>query len=106
MPHVHGKILYRKFGVLHKEISLNVKDNSLLQDFEETTEDVDEETGEVFHTQYFITNPLNIYAKGVKIEITLSNRADVGVELLQVQSGREAVQYLNGLIKKNSNINI
>jgi hypothetical protein len=98
LPKVHGKVLYRKFGVLHKEVALNVKDNTLLQDFEETTEEVDEETGEVFETQYFITNPLNVYAKGVNSEIALSNRADVRIHTLRSHSGREAIQELNKMI--------
>ena len=100
LPKVYGKILYRKFGVLHGEKSLNVKDNSLVSDFEETTEDYDEETGEVFDTQYFITNPLNVYAKGVTNEISLSKRVDMRIQVLKAHSSREAVQQLNGLIKK------
>jgi len=105
LPKAHGKVLYRKFGVLHGEKSLNVKDNTLIEDFEETTEDVDEETGEVFDTQYFITNPLNIYSKGTNMEIALSNRADTRIRVLRARSGREAVQELNGLVdKKNINI--
>jgi hypothetical protein len=101
LPKVHGKILYRKFGVLHGEKSLNVKDNSLIEDFEETTEEIDEETGEVFHTQYFITNPLNVYSKGENNVIVLSNRADARVQMLRANSGREAIRELNGLVDKN-----
>jgi len=101
LPKVHGKVLYRKFGVLHGEKSLNVKDNTLIADYEETTEDVDEETGEVFETQYFITNPINVYAKGVNLEIALSKRSDVRIQVLKAHSGREAVQQLNGYLVKN-----
>ena len=56
-----GNKMYHKFGCLEKEKCLNIKDDSLLEDYDETAEDVDEETGEVLQTHYFITNPLNTY---------------------------------------------
>ena len=100
VPHVYKKIMYRRFGVLDKEAALGVKDNSLIQDYEETAEEIDEETGEVQQTQYFITNPLNVYAKSGSNEITLLKRANMRVELLKVHTGREAVQYLMGIVSK------
>jgi hypothetical protein len=100
LPKVHKKILYRRFGVLEKESSLAIKDNTYAEDYEETTEDVDTETGEVLETKYFITSPLNIYSKGVNNEIALSNRADARIIELRVHSGREAIKQLNGMVEK------
>lgn len=99
IPKIHGQTMYWRMGVLEKEPSLGVKDDTLLEDFEETTEDIDEETGEVLQTQYFITNPLNVYSKGVNMEIAITKRADARIEVLRTHSGREAVQYLNGIVK-------
>lgn len=100
LPKIFGLTMYQKFGILATESSLSIKDNTLLEDFEETTEDVDNETGEVMQSQYFITNPLNVYAKGVNLKIALSQRADVRIQVLNAHSGREAVQQLNGYLKK------
>ena len=84
--------MYYKMGCLYEEKSLNVKDDSLLEDYDETSEDVDEETGEVLQTHYFITNPLNTYPKGTENEIHIKRSAII--KNLNVQSGREAVKKL------------
>lgn len=97
LPKVYKKALYRKFGCLHGETALNVKDDSLLEDYEETAEVVDEETGEVMQTHYFLTHPLNTYTKGVDNEIHLYRKAVI--ESLSVQSGREAVQVMSDMVK-------
>jgi len=92
LPKVYKKVLYRKFGCLHGEKSLNVKDDTLLQDYEETAEEVDEETGEVLQTHFFITNPLNVYAKGTDNEIHVKRQAII--KNLSAKSGREAVKQV------------
>jgi len=92
LPNVHGAKMYHKFGCLYKEKCLNVKDDSLLEDYDETSEEVDEETGEVLQTHYFVTNPLNTYSKGVDNEIHI-RRQNI-VKNLNVHSGREAVRKL------------
>jgi hypothetical protein len=84
--------MYYKMSCLHDEKCLNVRDDSLLADYDETAEEVDEETGEVLQTHYFITNPLNTYPKGVENEIHIKRRAII--QNLNVQSGREAVKKL------------
>jgi hypothetical protein len=103
LPKVYKKVLYRKFGCLHGEKSLNVKDDSLLEDYEETADVVDEETGEVLQTHYFITHPLNTYPKGTDNEIHLYRRAVI--KDLPVQSGREAVKVLTDMLKYRNSIN-
>ena len=92
LPKVYKKVLYRKFGCLHGEKSLNVKDDTLLQDYEETAEVVDEETGEVLQSHYFVTNPLNTYSKGIDNEIHIKRQAII--KNLSAKSGREAVQQV------------
>jgi hypothetical protein len=92
LPKVYRKVLYRKFGCLHGEKSLNVKDDSLLNDYDETSEMVDEETGEVLQMHYFSTNPLNVYVKGDENDICIQKNADV--INLNARNGREAVKQL------------
>jgi hypothetical protein len=92
LPKVYRKALYRKFGCLHEEKSLNVKDNSLLEDYEETADDVDEETGEVFQTQYLQASPLHTYVKGDECEIHFHRGKRVDV--IPAATGREALQTL------------
>ena len=94
-----GNKMYHKFGCLEKEKCLNIKDDTLLEDYDETAEDVDEDTGEVLQTHYFITNPLNTYPKGAENEIFIKRRADI--QNLNVQSGREAVKKLIDYSIKN-----
>lgn len=100
LPKVQGKILYRRFGVLEKESVLSIKGNSEEQDYRETSEECDEETGEVLESKYFSTNPLNMYAKGENNEITLSNRVDGRIIELKARSGLEAIKELNQLVNK------
>jgi hypothetical protein len=100
LPKIHGLTMYYRFGVLERETSLRIKDNTLIEDFEETTEDVENEKNNLSNTQYFITNPLNVYAKGKELKIALSQRANVRIEVLKAHSSREAVQQLNGYLKE------
>jgi hypothetical protein len=100
IPKVHGEIMYRTFGVLVGEKTLTVKGNTLMEDYEETTEDIDEETGEVFESQYFVTNPVNLYHRGINNEIVLKKNAEHRIRVLRARSGREAVQELNGIVDK------
>jgi plasmid rolling circle replication initiator protein Rep len=95
LPHVYRRTLYRKTDCLHGEKSLNVKDNSLTEDYEETAEEYNEETGEVYESIYFITNPLYTYPKGDEYEIGLMKKHLDRVEILRTHSAREAVKELN-----------
>ena len=101
VPKVYKETMYRRFGILGKEVALGIKDRSLIEDYEETTEDVDEETGEVFESHYFVTNPLNVYHKSENNKIVLKRHAENRIHVLRAKSGREAVQQLNGMIEKN-----
>lgn len=96
LPKIYKKCLYRKFGCLHGEKSLNVRDDSLLEDYEEASEVFDEETGEVFETEYFATNPSNMYVKGAENKIHLHKNVDI--KQVKGINGREAV---SNFIKMN-----
>ncbi|MDR0606409.1 MAG: protein rep [Bacteroidales bacterium] len=92
LPAVYKKSLYRKFGCLHGEKSLNVRDDSLLEDYIETSEAFDEETGEVFETEYFATSPLNMYVKGNENKIHVYKNSNI--HYIRGVNGREAVNNL------------
>jgi hypothetical protein len=92
LPAIYGKALYRKFGCLHGEKSLNAKDNSLLEDYEETSEEYDEETGEVFQPHYFSTNPLNMYVKEAESKICVHKNREI--KTMGAKSGKEAINEL------------
>lgn len=100
---VYGQILYFKFGCLHGEKSLNIKDDSLLEDYDESNEIIDEETGEILERQFFVTNPLNLYNKGNDDKIELKKIAQDRIKVLRTQTGRGAVEQLISLaIEKNT----
>lgn len=101
---VYGQILYFKFGCLHGEKSLNIKDDSLLEDYDESNEIIDEETGEILERQFFVTNPLNLYNKGNDDKIELKRIAQDRIKLLRTHTGRGAVEQLISLaMEKNTN---
>jgi len=100
LPKLYKERLYNRFGVLENEPTLAIKENAVEEDFEETTEEFDSETGEVFQNHYFVTHPLNVYHKRETNEIMLSSRADVRIQTLKAHSGREAVQELSKMIVK------
>ena len=92
LPKIYKQILYKKFGCLHGEKCLNVKDDSLLEDYEETVENVDMETGEIVERRYFITNPMNVYpGRNDRIEIRKNVKNFI---YLDSGSGIEAVNKL------------
>lgn len=93
LPEVYkNRNLYSKFGCLFGEKQLNVDDDSLMQDYEEISEDiVDTETGELFPRKFIITNPMNIYA-GKDDKISL--RRGAITRTLNANSGRQAIEIM------------
>jgi len=66
LPVIRGMPMYRKFGCLHGEKSLNIKGNDrdqLIEDYEDANKiKVDMETGEVFDKyDYFVLNSLYVF---------------------------------------------
>lgn len=87
LPEVYGnKSLYSKFGCLFGERSLNVRDDSLLEDMEELNA-IDYETGEVLERRYFITNPCHTFCDAEAINL----KRDAKVININVQTATEAV---------------
>lgn len=105
LPQVYNnRGLYSKFGCLFGETSLNVKDDSLLEDFEETASSdlVDDDTGEVIHRQYFITNPFNLYSDDSRIRV---KRGATGIIDLGCSTAGAAVQQLYSVYQKRTHFN-
>lgn len=92
LPVIYRQILYFKFGCLHGEKSLNVKDDSLLEDYEETME-FDEDTGEIFERKYFITSPDAMY-HDQEGNIKVKKNKERCINNINAQSGKEAVNIL------------
>ncbi|MDL2311889.1 protein rep [Bacteroidales bacterium OttesenSCG-928-B11] len=100
---VHNQRLYDKFGCLYGEKSLNLKDDSLLQDFEEVKELIDEETGEIFAKRYFITNPVNLYHIGDGDAMVIKMRKNATSIELGERSTRGAIEVLVQKLKNRHN---
>lgn len=67
-----GMILYRKFGCLHKDRTLNLKDTTLLDELADAKTAEEAATGANVDTAaagYFLTPPLNMYVCNDKIKI-------------------------------------
>lgn len=100
LPQIENLPLYWKFGILHGEKKLNIKDNSLLDDYDETSVLVDEETGEVIQRKFFVADPVNMYVDKNDNLIKMNKLAKRKINLLNAQTGREAVQELINIVVK------
>jgi len=100
LPLMYRQILYKKFGCLHGEKSLNIKDDTLLDEYSELEEniEVDENTGEIVDKRYFITNPMNIYLENNE-NIRIKRNAQ-NIIKLETNSSSEAVNVLYQYYKK------
>ena len=79
LPQVYNnRSLYSKFGCLLGEKTLNVHDNTLLEDLNEAAELKGEE-GDFYSKQYFITNPANTYSTESMIRLKRHNTGTVPV---------------------------
>lgn len=97
LPKIHGlKCIYSKFGCLFGDNSLNVKDDSLIEDLQEAAAlknvdvDVDETTGEIMQKHWFVTNPLNTFVSGEKIKL----KRNKNIINLNSENSRDAVERL------------
>lgn len=102
LPQVYKLPLYWKFGILQGETKLTISDNSLLEDYDETSEMVDEETGEVLQKTYFITDPVNCYVNDSQQKIHVKKLQDKRIMVLKANTGREAVKQLIDSVTKNN----
>lgn len=91
LPVVYRQILYFKFGCLHGEKCLNVKDDSLIDDYDEM--EFDEDTGEIFERNFFITSPDKMF-HDQDGNIKVKKSKERYINRINAQSGREAVNIL------------
>lgn len=91
LPIVYRQILYFKFGCLHGEKCLNVKDDSLIEDYDEM--EFDEDTGEIFERKYFITSPDKMF-HDQDGNIKVKKSKERYITKIDAQSGKEAVNIL------------
>jgi hypothetical protein len=91
LPVVYRQILYFKFGCLHGESCLNVKDDTLLEDYDEM--EFDEDTGEIFERHFFITSPDSMY-HDQEGNIRVKKTKERCINKIDAQSGKEAVNKL------------
>ena len=113
MPVIYGKALYKKFGCLHGEKSLNIKFNSKLEemtsDLKESAElddksntyEVDTDTGEIKEVRrYFICNPAYIYHFGDRedMHISLSKKAKELLKYINSTSAHQAIDFMIQLV--------
>ena len=90
-------VLYRKFGCLHKDPTLNVKDTTLIDELNAAKEAEEEATGTTIDTvgrSYFITSPLNMFVKNRTIHVKDARR----VKDLPNTSTRGALASMQALI--------
>ena len=111
LPVIHGKQLYRKFGCLHGEKSLNVRTSESDEDeFDQqvyvddaTGEVVDTETGEVIDRvrQFFVTSPAYVFHDpNADYAIHLSREGQRKRRWLAAHTTREAVNELRREIRE------
>lgn len=95
-----GMILYRKFGVLHKETCLNIKDTTLLEELNEAKETEEAVSGNTYQSAacgYFFSHPFNMYVDGGGIHIKDTHMiADV-----EANTTKEALKQMELYIRKN-----
>lgn len=89
--HVYNnRSLYSKFGCLLGEKTLNVNDNTLLEDLAEAA-DLKGEEGESYAKEFFITNPANTYSTEKQIRL---KRHNTGTVTIPASCTSEAVKIL------------
>lgn len=114
MPVVYGKALYKKFGCLHGEKSLNINYSSDQEQLQEDLKDtadiedkdsvyhVNEETGELVQVRrFFVGNPawMNHYGDtNTDVRISISHKYRERIRYLQSQSLPAAMDYLIQMI--------
>lgn len=108
LPHVYKKILYKKFGCLHGEKSLNIAaeidPEDMLQNMREAAAvECDEETGEIIaEREFYVLNPATVYHDGsADNKIILSKNAIKNSKPLNVQGSGDAVRKMSEMIMQH-----
>lgn len=105
MPVIYKKQLYKKFGCLHGEKSLNIKDSDTLdEDFSDSVEIlsmVDQETGEIRpEYQFFIMNPAYMFHVPEKDNhLVISNEGKKRLKNISALTVSGAVAQMGDMVK-------
>ncbi|MCX6265889.1 MAG: hypothetical protein NTW16_00825, partial [Bacteroidetes bacterium] len=109
MPVIYKKQLYKKFGCLHGEKSLNLKeDDTLKEDFEDSKdllELVDQETGEIRpEFDFFVMNPAYMFhMTESNNKLVLSNEGKKKMRKIHAFTVSGAVSQLGDMVKATYN---
>ncbi len=103
LPVIYRKQLYKKFGCIHGEKSLNIREDGtdiLIEDFQDG---INPETGEIIsEIEYFICNPAIIYHNPQKDnEIILSHQAKRQRRKISAINTTEAINQMANIVKKS-----
>lgn len=106
MPRIYRKALYKKFGCLHGESSLNVSagdPDELLQEYEVESSMIDQDTGEIRQDAgFFVINPAHVYHHPDNdLKPVVSNTGKRQMIRINALSTREAIDYMSGMIHKD-----
>lgn len=96
-PLIHGKALYKKFGCLVGETSLNINENIAVE-YADAVEDIDPGTGEILERDFYTVNPALMYASNTNI--TWSHAAITRRRQIKARSTHEAVAILATMIRQ------
>ena len=105
MPVIYKKQLYKKFGCLHGEKSLNLKeDDTLKEDFEDSRdilELVDQETGEIMpEFDFFVLNPAYMFHMPESDnKLVLSNEGKKKIKKIHAFTVSAAVSQLGQMVQ-------
>lgn len=95
-PLIHGKALYKKFGCLVGETSLNINED-LNVEYAQAVDDFDPETGELINREFFTVNPALMYASDTNL--TWSTAALNKRRPIKANNTTEAVKILSHMIR-------
>lgn len=102
-PVIYRKQLYKKFGCLHGETALNLKDgaDALKEDFSDASELIDEDTGEITSRfNYFVCNPAYVYhIPEHDNEIVLSKYGKDKLKTIEAHNTSHAIKQLGAMVQ-------
>jgi len=106
LPNVYRKMLYRKFGCLHGEKSLNISADLTPDEIEENTREtqaitVDDDGVIISERKFFTVNPVHVFHDHEKDNrIFLSKKGREKMTVLEVDSGTEAIELMGEMIQE------
>ncbi len=111
LPVIYRKQLYRKFGAIHGDKALNIKEDGTETTMEDFSDSVDLETGEITNpVSYFVVNPAFVFhKKDSDNEIVLSGLARTKLKNIDAITTSGAIKQMSEMVqaslKHSSHIN-